>query len=138
MIEHRRPWRVLVLEEPRMRQAVTVSVTEEERAALEAIARGRRSEVRHATRVKMVLLAADGLENVEIGKRLGVSRVTALRHLRPAADLPRKLQKSEESIVGFVVRLDLLPLLGRRRRRFRQCSATASTSDAAPSGREIV
>lgn len=59
-----------------MRRATAVSVTVEERAALEAIARGRRSEVRHATRAKMVLLAADGLENVEIAKRLGVSRVT--------------------------------------------------------------
>jgi transposase len=59
-----------------MRRAATVSVTEEERAALEAIARGRRSEVRHASRAKMVLLAADGLENVEIARRLGVSRVT--------------------------------------------------------------
>jgi len=59
-----------------MRRAAAIVLTEEERAALTAIARGRRSEVRHATRAKMVLLAADGLENVAIAARLKVSRVT--------------------------------------------------------------
>src|SRR5215207_2464378 len=99
MIEPRSLGRVLVLEEPRMRRAATVVLRDEEQAALEAVARGRRSEVRHATRAKMVLLAADGLENVEIGKRLGVSRVTVAtwrgrfnqgRLAGIAKDLPRR------------------------------------------------
>ena len=59
-----------------MRRAVTIALKDDERAGLLAIAKARRSEVRHATRAKMILLAADGLENIEIAERLGVSRVT--------------------------------------------------------------
>ena len=59
-----------------MRKAVAIVLSEEERRELSSISRSRRSEVRHAESAKMILLAADGLENREIAKRLGVSRVT--------------------------------------------------------------
>lgn len=59
-----------------MRRAATIELTTEERAELGRIAFGRRREVRHAERAKMILLAADGVANLEIGLRLGVSRVT--------------------------------------------------------------
>jgi transposase len=59
-----------------MRRAVAIILSEEERAKLAAIARARRSQVRHAVRAQMILLAADGLGNREIAARLNVSRVT--------------------------------------------------------------
>ncbi len=59
-----------------MRRAAAITLSEEERARLSAIARGRRSEVRHAVRAQMILLAADGFSNIEIAARLKVSRLT--------------------------------------------------------------
>ena len=98
MIEQSFAGRVSALEELKMRCAATIVLTTDERKELEGIANGRRSQVRHAERAKMILLAADGVENVEIGRRLGVSRVTvatwrnrfaASRLEGIAKDLPR-------------------------------------------------
>jgi transposase len=57
--------------------AVAIELTVEERAQLEAWTRRRTSAQALAQRARIVLLAADGLKNTEIGERLGIKRSTA-------------------------------------------------------------
>jgi transposase len=57
-----------------MAPAVRIELTVEERARLEAWARRRTSAQALAARSRIVLLAADGLNNTEIAQRLGVHR----------------------------------------------------------------
>jgi transposase len=54
--------------------AVSVDLSEQERAQLESWARRRTSAQALAQRSRIVLLAADGLKNTEIAERLGVHR----------------------------------------------------------------
>ncbi len=54
-----------------MRQATPIVLTDEQREELERLSRGRRVSVRLAQRASIVLLAADGLENKQIGELLG-------------------------------------------------------------------
>jgi transposase len=62
-----------------MRRATPIVLTDEHREQLERLSRGRRVSVRLAQRASIVLLAADGLENKQIGQRLGITRQTAGR-----------------------------------------------------------
>ena len=62
-----------------MRKAVAIKLSESERQCLEQLRRGRRVAVRLAERAAIVLLAADGLENRDIGAQLGVTRQKAGR-----------------------------------------------------------
>ena len=62
-----------------MRQAITISLNAPERRQLEQLKRGRRVAVRLAERAAIVLYAADGLENQEIGQLMGISRQKAGR-----------------------------------------------------------
>jgi transposase len=57
-----------------MAPAVWIELTSEERAQLEAWARRRTSAQALALRARVVLLAAEGLNNTEIAQRLGVHR----------------------------------------------------------------
>ena len=58
-----------------MRVAVTIELTAKERTKLEAIKNARSSPVRARERAAIVLLAADGLENNEIVRRLGQDKM---------------------------------------------------------------
>jgi transposase len=79
------------------RAAVRIELEEAERAELEARARRRKSFRADAMRAEIVLLAATGLPNLVIAKRLGITRVTvttwrqrfATRRLDGLADEPR-------------------------------------------------
>ena len=62
-----------------MRRATPIVLEPTQREELERLARGRRVPVRLAERAKVVLHAADGMENQEIGKTLGISRQKAGR-----------------------------------------------------------
>jgi len=62
-----------------MRRAVAISLNDAERSHLEALKRGRRIPVRLAERAAIVLHAADGLENEEIGEVMGITRQKAGR-----------------------------------------------------------
>jgi len=62
-----------------MRRAVVISLDDAERGRLEALKRGRRVPVRLAERATIVLHAADGLDNQEIGERMGITRQKAGR-----------------------------------------------------------
>jgi transposase len=62
-----------------MRRATPIVLEPSQRAELERLSRGRRVPVRLAERAKVVLHAADGLENQEIGSALGISRQKAGR-----------------------------------------------------------
>jgi transposase len=57
-----------------MRRANPVALDPKQREQLEAFKRGRRVSVRLAERAAIVLHAADGLENQQIGQLLGISR----------------------------------------------------------------
>ena len=58
------------------RQAVRIELAGAERAELEARARRRKSLRADALRAEIVLLAAGGMTNLGIAKRLGITRVT--------------------------------------------------------------
>jgi transposase len=62
-----------------MRQAIAISLDDAERRQLEQLKRGRRVAVRLAERAAIVLYAADGLENQQIGKVMGITRQKAGR-----------------------------------------------------------
>lgn len=62
-----------------MRVAPQIVLSSEEETMLRKFARGRRTPVRLAQRSKIVLLAAQGSENREIAKRLGLDRETVGR-----------------------------------------------------------
>lgn len=62
-----------------MKRATPIVLTDEQREELERLSRGRRVTVRLVQRASIVLLAAQGLENKQIGQRLGITRQTAGR-----------------------------------------------------------
>ena len=62
-----------------MRVAAKVMVMDEHRTTLEHWARGRSTPVRLMQRAKIVLLAADGLENTDIAPAVGCTRQTVAR-----------------------------------------------------------
>jgi transposase len=57
--------------------AVAIELTSDERARLESWARRRSSAQALALRSRIVLLAGDGLKNIEIAERLGIDHATA-------------------------------------------------------------
>lgn len=62
-----------------MRRATPILLDDSQRLKLEELKRGRRVPVRLAERAAIVLHAADGLEDQEIGQRMGISRYKAGR-----------------------------------------------------------
>ena len=62
-----------------MRIAVAIELTPEEASILQTVAQSARSQVRDAQRAKIVLMAAQGLQNREIARQLGVSEPKVAR-----------------------------------------------------------
>ena len=62
-----------------MRVAPEIVLTEEERDELTKLARSRLSSVRLALRAKIVLLAANGMQNKEIAEQLKIGRIQVSR-----------------------------------------------------------
>lgn len=62
-----------------MRVAPTIKLTQEQLKVLTRLVKGRRTEVRVAMRARIVLAAAQGLENREIAEKLGVTPETVSR-----------------------------------------------------------
>ena len=60
-----------------MRPSVEIRLTDEERSELERLARGRKVWRALSDRARIVLLAADGLNNVQIANTLGINNLTA-------------------------------------------------------------
>ena len=58
-----------------MRVAKTIELTDDERDRLMRFAHAERSEVRLARRAGIVLLCADGLDNLIVGEMLGIDRI---------------------------------------------------------------
>lgn len=58
-----------------MRVAPAIELTLEQKRELSRLARSKTSSVRLAQRARMVLLAAQGMQNKDIAKALGVGRV---------------------------------------------------------------
>ncbi len=59
-----------------MRRAIEIELTAEERSTLVKWSRGKRTQARVVERAKIVLAAADGKQNKQIAKELGVSQPT--------------------------------------------------------------
>ena len=88
-----------------MRVAPDVELSEEERSVLEGLVRSRRTSVRLSQRAQMILLAAEGRQNKEIGLQLGIGRAAVscwrrrylesglegIRHDLPRGAPPRKV-----------------------------------------------
>lgn len=80
------------------RRAAEIVLTTCERNRLEAITRAGRSSQRDALRARVVLLAAQGMTNREIGKRLGIDAKTAGRwRQRYQAEGPKGLRDAPRS-----------------------------------------
>jgi transposase len=62
-----------------MRTAPRISLSKKERSLLEAFAGTTREPSKYVQRARIVLMAADGLENQQIGERLGISLQKASR-----------------------------------------------------------
>lgn len=62
-----------------MRVARTIELNSSEKSKLTKLSKGRRTSVRLAERSKIILLAAEGKDNQEIGKKLGITRQKAGR-----------------------------------------------------------
>ena len=62
----------------RVRVALEIVLTDEERAELTRLVRSRLTSVRLVLRARIVLLAADGMQNKDIAEQLGVGRVAGL------------------------------------------------------------
>ena len=62
-----------------MRVATQIELTSEELAELTALVRSKLTSVRLALRARIVLLAAQGLQNMDIAKQVGVGRVQVSR-----------------------------------------------------------
>lgn len=62
-----------------MRVAPEIKLTQEQQSELRTLARSKRTSVRLAQRAQIVLLAAQGLQNKEIGQQLGIGRVQVAR-----------------------------------------------------------
>ena len=62
-----------------MRIATRIELTSEEQAELTALARSKLTSVRLAVRARIVLLAAQGLQNTDIATKVGVGRVQVSR-----------------------------------------------------------
>ena len=57
-----------------MKQAATIALTDEQRLELERRMRSQTLDARSVRRARIVLLAADGVGNHEIARRLEISR----------------------------------------------------------------
>jgi len=62
-----------------MRRACEIKLTDEDKATLERWSRSRSTEARLVERARIVLLAADGLENKDIAVEVGLTRATVSR-----------------------------------------------------------
>ena len=62
-----------------MRAATVIELGDQQRKELVRLSRGQRVSVRLAQRVRIVLLAADGLQNLQIAAQLGISRFKVSR-----------------------------------------------------------
>ena len=62
-----------------MRIAPAIELTQEQEAELRRLSRSKRASVRLAQRAKIVMLAAQGLQNKDIAERLGTGRVQVAR-----------------------------------------------------------
>jgi len=65
-----------------VRIAAAIELTQEEEAELVRVAQSKLSSVRLAQRASIVLLAAQGLQDLQIGQALGIDRITAARWRR--------------------------------------------------------
>jgi len=98
-----------------MRKAKAINLTAEQKQELERLSRSKRSEIRVAQRARIILLAAEGRRNDEIGQVLGIDRRTVGtwrgRYLQSGVegilhDLPRGGRKplARKKVASAIVR----------------------------------
>ena len=97
---------------------MAITLTDSEKKQLESFDRGKSCSVRLAHRSRIVLLAAEGLENVEIGKQLGISRQMAgrwrsrygehgLAGIRKDAPRPGRFPSISDRVKKRIIRMTL-------------------------------
>ena len=62
-----------------MRVAPTITLSDDDRRTLKSWSRGRSTPARLVQRARIVLMAADGSENIDIARELGTDRQTVGR-----------------------------------------------------------
>jgi transposase len=100
-----------------MRVAPSILLSDEQRRRLTAVAASRTASVRFATRAKIILLAADGQQDIQIAAQLGMQRQTVARCRRHflqsgvegiAKDAPRggrkRSARSDEKVRAIIER----------------------------------
>jgi transposase len=94
-----------------MRVALEIVLTEDERGELTKLVHSRLTSVRLAQRARIVLMAAEGMQNLEIAEQLGVGRIQVARwrgryaQLRLAGierDLPRGAPPAKVDVARLV------------------------------------
>ncbi len=94
-----------------MRVAAALMLSDEEHSELAKLARSKLTSVRHAQRARIVLLAAEGMQNKDIARQLGVGRVQVSRwreryaQLRLAGierDLPRGAPPAKVDVARLI------------------------------------
>lgn len=99
-----------------MRVAPIIELTQQDQQALSAWANGRKTAVRLAERAKIVLLAAEGMQDIEIAAALSITPKKAARWrkrfvdrgltgLEKDAPRPGRPQSIDEAVVAEVIRL---------------------------------
>lgn len=99
-----------------MRVAPQIELTQQDRQALLVWANGRKTAVRLAERAKIVLLAAEGMQDIEIAAALSITAKKAARWrkrfvdrgltgLEKDAPRPGRPQSIDEEVVAEVIRL---------------------------------
>ncbi|RDH91580.1 MAG: hypothetical protein DIZ77_02195, partial [endosymbiont of Seepiophila jonesi] len=63
----------IMAREGKMNSAVAIHLTPQEQTALQKNVRSRKTSIRLIERSKIILLAADGLSNIEIAEQLNIS-----------------------------------------------------------------
>ncbi len=101
-----------------MRKAQLISLTTVEQNQLQELSRGRRVSVRLVERCKIILLAAQGMDNIVIAQRLGITRQKAarwrkryledgLKGIEYDAPRPGRNRQISDAKIGEVVRKTL-------------------------------
>ena len=84
-----------------MRVAPSIILSDEQKNELTRLSRSGRTSVRLAERSRIVLLAAEGLQNKEIADRLGIGREQVWPPERTCVNVPRTHLESPMAIVLF-------------------------------------
>ena len=86
-----------------MRVAPTIVLSEDERTMLTKLSKSKTTSVRLARRAKIVLLAAQGMDNAQIAAAVGVGRVQVGRWRQLSACVGLYYRRHQIALRGYVL-----------------------------------